>query len=478
MRFSVKHGMYPLKSLLILSLCLSCNGSPKERENQRSVKPNIVFIIADDMGIGDLGSYGQEYIKTPHLDEMASKGMRFTQFYAGSTVCAPSRASLMTGQHTGVTHIRGNGEFPLRDQDTIIPQLLKKQGYRTAMYGKWGLGVEGTSGSPEKKGWDEFTGHLHHVDAHYQRPDSLWTLTDGMVKKMPVPANSYGNDIFTRKALSFIDGQTEEAPFFLYLSFTVPHAELLVPQKYLDMYLDEQGDSQFAPESAWPDGRHYGGQPFPKAAYAAMVSSIDDYVGQVMAALKRKGLDENTLVVFTSDNGTHIEGGRQRSDVDFFKSSGVYKGVKRDLYEGGIREPFIAYWPGTISANKVSDHTGAFWDILPTFYELAGGSADYLNTTGISFVNELTGAGTQEKHDHLYWEFYEGGGKQALLKGPWKAIRLKVKQDRNAAIELYNLSEDPSETMNVAEKHPEIVKMMDSVMRVENTPNPLFSFDR
>ncbi|ETN94187.1 arylsulfatase [Zhouia amylolytica] len=470
----------PVRLIVLMTLIagVSCNTNSKETADQSVSKPNIVFIIADDMGIGDLGSYGQKHIKTPNLDQLAQGGMRFTQFYAGSTVCAPSRASLMTGQHTGVTHIRGNGEFPLRGQDTIIPQLLKKQGYRTAMYGKWGLGVQGTPGSPEKKGWDEFTGHLHHVDAHFQRPDSLWTLTEGKSVKIATPEDSYGNNIFTQKALNFINDQSEETPFFLYLSFTVPHAELVVPEKYMKPYLDEDGNSIFAPEKAWPDGRHYGGQPFPKAAYAAMVGSIDDYVGEVVDALKKKGLDKNTLVVFTSDNGTHIEGGRQRSDVDFFKSSGVYKGVKRDLYEGGIREPFIAYWPGTIKASEVSDHVGAFWDILPTFYELSGGNPEGINTSGISFVNELYGKPEQKKHDHLYWEFYEGGGKQAVLKDEWKAIRLKVKKDRNAPIELYNLANDPSEEKNVADDYPDVVKMMDSIMTASHTENPLFSFDK
>ncbi|WP_417444463.1 arylsulfatase [Joostella sp.] len=459
----------------LLSILFSCKEETANVEPVQKKAPNIVFIIADDMGVGDLGCYGQEYIKTPNIDRLASQGIKFTNFYAGSTVCAPSRASLMTGQNTGIGHIRGNGEIPLREEDFVISQLLKEQGYTTAMFGKWGLGVAGTPGSPEKKGWDYFTGHLHHVEAHFQKPDSLWTLKDKKPIKIKTPDGSFGNEIFTDKAVSFIKDQPEDKPFFLYLSFTLPHAELVAPQKYIDMYLDGDGNSVFAPEKAWPAGRHYGEQKYPKAAYAAMVSSIDDYVGKVVKVLKEKGYDENTLVVFTSDNGTHIEGGRTIKDVNFFKSSGVHRGVKRDLYEGGIKEPFIVSWPGTIKENQTSDHVAAFWDVLPTFASLAG-SDKKIDTNGISFEDELLGKESQQSHDYLYWEFYEGGGKQAILKDNWKAIRLKVKKDRNAPLELYNLKDDPSESNNIALENPLIVKELDSLMKVSHTPNPVFSF--
>lgn len=464
-------------SVCVLALLQACNSRPEKKEqNTPQPRPNIVFILADDMGIGDLGCYGQEYIKTPNIDRMAREGIRFTQFYAGSTVCAPSRASLMTGQHTGITHVRGNGEYPLPETDTIIPQLLQKEGYNTAMFGKWGLGLEGTTGEPQKKGWNHFTGHLHHVDAHYQQPDSLWRLRNGKLEKFDTPEGSYGNEIFTRKALDFIENQSQEQPFFLYLSFTVPHAELVVPQKYLKPYLDTNGQSKFTPETAWPDGKHYGPQPYPKAAYAAMVSSVDNYVGRVLRQLKKKGMAENTLVIFSSDNGTHVEGGRTMKDVAFFKSSGRYRGVKRDVYEGGIHEPFIAHWPGKIKPGTVSDHIGAFWDVLPTLAELGGVKKLPENTSGISFVPELLGKGQQAQPDYLYWEFYERGGKQAVRKQHWKAVRLNVKKDPDARIELYDLSSDPQEEHNVADDHPEIIREMENIMKEAHTPNPLFSF--
>jgi len=460
----------------------SCKGKDNKKNetvtiSNHSQKPNIVFIIADDMGIGDLGCYGQQYIQTPNIDKLASTGMKFTNFYAGSTVCAPSRASLMTGQHTGISYIRGNGEFPLRTKDTIISQILKKRGYTTAMFGKWGLGTETTEGSPEKKGWDYFTGHLHHVDAHFQQPDSLWTIKKGEMAQIATPPNSYANEIFTDNAVGFIENQTKENPFFLYLSFTVPHAELVVPNKYLKLYKNDQGQSIFMPEKAWPSGRHYGKQKYPKAAYAALVTSMDAYIGRVMEVIKSKGFDENTLVVFTSDNGTHIEGGRTIEDVEFFKSSSIYKGVKRDLYEGGIREPFIASWPEKIKAGQTSNHIAAFWDITPTLTELSGVKAPSAKSNGISFVNELFGKGTQKTHKYLYWEFFEGGGKQAVRKNQWKAIRLEVNKNREEPIELYNLAKDPSESKNIADQHPEIVKQMDSIMKIAHTPNPIFSFE-
>ncbi|MEJ7768074.1 MAG: sulfatase-like hydrolase/transferase [Chitinophagaceae bacterium] len=297
-------------------------------------KPNIIFILADDLGYGDLGSYGQQKIKTPNLDKMAKTGMRFTQFYAGSTVCAPSRASLMTGKHTGHSYIRGNGEVPLRQTDTILPQLLKKQGYVTGLVGKWGLGLKGTTGEPERKGWDYCTGYLHHQEGHFQQADSVWKMINGASIKLPVSKTDYVNEIFAKSAIDFI-GENKKNPFYLYLAFTLPHAELKVQDRYLKQYLQPGGQSIFSPETAQPDGQHYGPQPFPKAAYAAMVTSVDDYVGWILKTLADSGLEENTIVFFSSDNGTHVEGGRSLKDAtEFFKSSGPLRGVKRDLYEG------------------------------------------------------------------------------------------------------------------------------------------------
>lgn len=464
--------------LLLLVFFVSACG-PKMREKERArenQKPNIVFFMADDLGIGDIGVYGQEIINTPNIDKLAAEGMKFENFYAGSTVCAPSRAALLTGQHTGNTEVRGNGEFPLDPDKKIIPEILKEQGYTNAMYGKWGLGLAGTSGSPEKRGWDEFLGHLHHVDAHYQKPDSLDVIQDGELTKQPTPDGSYANELFTKSAVSFIEEQHPGKPFFLYLSFTIPHAELLVPDEFMAPHLTPNGQSKYQPEKAWPDGQHYGSQKYPKAAYAAVVESIDTYVGRVNKALEKQGIDENTLVIFTSDNGTHLEGGRRQADVDFFRSSGEYRGVKRDLYEGGIKEPMIAKWPRKIKEGGTTDFKGAFWDFYPTFAEIVGAEIRDENIDGISFLPALIQKGNQKQHAYLYWEFHEFGGKQALIKEEWKVVRLEVNENPRAPVELYNLAEDTGERRNLATENPgkarELRKLMDSVRR----PNKNFNF--
>ncbi|SKB70767.1 Arylsulfatase A [Salegentibacter holothuriorum] len=460
-------------SIAVMSLILSACGSNASKEDK---KPNIVFIMADDLGIGDLGVYGQDVFKTPNIDQLATEGMKFENFYAGSTVCAPSRAALLTGQHTGSTQVRGNGEFPLDPDKKIIPEILKEQGYTTGMYGKWGLGLKGSTGSPEKRGWDEFLGHLHHVDAHFQRPDSLDVIQNGKLVREKTPENSYANELFTDAAVDFIEERDAKEPFFLYLSFTIPHAELVVPDNFIQKHLTEDGNSKYEPEEAWPEGRHYAGQKYPKAAYAALVESIDAYVGRVMEVLKEKGYDENTMVVFTSDNGTHLEGGRRQADVDFFKSSGEHRGVKRDLYEGGIKEPFIVRWPAVVEAGTTSDFKGAFWDVYPTFSEIAGVSINKEAIDGISFLPTLKNSGEQKQHDYLYWEFHEFGGKQALLKGDWKVIRLNVNENPQAPVELYNIAQDPAESKNLAESNPEKAKELQTLMDSVRTPNTNFNF--
>ncbi|WP_140937049.1 arylsulfatase [Sphingobacterium lumbrici] len=436
--------------------------------------PNIIFILADDLGYGDIGSFGQIKIKTPVLDELAIQGRRYTQFYAGSTVCAPSRASLMTGKHTGNNYIRGNGEVALRKEDVILPELLKQSGYTTGMVGKWGLGLAGTDGAPEKKGWDFFSGFLHHVEGHFQRKDSVWTYLNGSSTKVPLEKEGYVNEWFARQALNFMDANRDN-PFFLYVSFTLPHAELTVQQRYLDQYLDVNGNSIFLPEKAQPSGLHYGPQSFPKAAYAAMVTSLDDYTGWILNKLDELGIAENTLVIFTSDNGTHQEGGRTLADAtDIFRSSGPLRGIKRDLYEGGIRIPFIARWPKEITAGTTSNHIGAFWDIVPTFTALAGGNAP-ADIDGISFAADLTGEKKQQEHETLYWEFNEGGFKQALRMGNWKAIRF-YKDKEILRTELYDLNKDIGETKDLANDFPDQVKKMEDLMDKQHTTSehPLF----
>lgn len=472
-----RFGIFISISLLILQSSCKENNTSTQVQLTPYQKPNIVFVLADDMGIGDLGSYGQQYIQTPNLDRMAEQGMLFADFYSGSTVCAPSRASLMTGLHTGHVTVRGNGEFPLKATDTTITQILKSQGYHTAMFGKWGLGLEGTTGSPEKKGWDEFTGHLHHVDAHFQHPDSLWSIVQGEVQKHAIESDAYANDIFNQKGIEFIHKQSSDQPFFLLMSYTVPHAELRVADEFLEPYLDQQGHSVFTPEKAWPDGRHYGGQKYPKAAYAAMVSSVDAYIGSIMEALKEKGLEEHTLVIFTSDNGTHIEGGRTKQDVAFFNSNGSLRGVKRDLYEGGLRTPFIAYWPGTIAKGSTSSVTAAFWDILPTLADLAGYQGT-LATDGISIANTLLAKPQEFNHEFLYWEFHEEGGKIAIRMGDWKVVWTHLLDEKTPIkCEVFNLKTDPSESVDLASQHPDIIEKAKAIYNQQHQKAEIKKFE-
>lgn len=443
---------------------------------QDTQKPNIIFILADDMGYGDTEPYGQKIIKTPNISKLANEGMTFTDFYAGSTVCAPSRASLLTGQHTGQTKVRGNGEFPLEKNKKIFPELLKEAGYQNAIFGKWGMGLEKGKTTPEKRGFDAFAGFLHHMSAHFQTPDSLDCIENGKIVQKPITKGTYVNDIFVDKTLNFIKDNANRNPFFIYLSLTVPHAELSVPERYMAKQLDENQNSIHPNEKDFKGG-YYGAQKFPKAAYAAMVNGIDDYVGQISSLVEKLGIEKNTIIIFASDNGTHIEGGRTMDDVAYFQSSGIYRGVKRDLYEGGIREPFIVQWKGTVPANTKSNFQGGFWDIYPTFAEVAGidiPKNDPIN--GISFVNTLKGNKKQKKHKFLYWEFYEFGGKQALRYKNWKAVKVNVDKDKNAPIELYDLSKDPSEKNNIANKYPEIVKRVEKFMKQARNQSDIFKY--
>ncbi len=439
-------------------------------------RPNIVFILADDLGYGDLGVYGQELIRTPNIDKLARRGMRFTNFYAGSTVCAPSRAALMTGQHTGHVYVRGNGEIPLRQSDTTLAERLRSAGYTNGMVGKWGLGLQHTTGVPEAKGWDFFSGHLHHVEGHYQQPDSAWQLVNGSSTRVAVPAGVYANEWFRNEAIRFLQQQRPSNPFFLYVSFTLPHAELVTHPKFLERYT-RKGRSRFQPETEQPAGRHYGPQPMPKAAYAAMVSEVDHYVGSILRALRKLNLDDNTLVVFASDNGTHVEGGRTLQDaMQVFRSSGPLRGVKRDLYEGGIRIPFIVNWKGRVQPGATNPHAGAFWDMPATFAELAGISSPG-NTQlgdGLSFLPSLLGQ-QQPSHEFLYWEFNEGGFKQAVRKANWKAIRY-FREGRPYRTELYDLEKDPSEKQDLARDQPSRVTEMEALMDRAHRPSehPLF----
>ena len=396
-------------------------------------RPNILFILADDLGYGDLGCYGQERIKTPNIDRLAAEGVRFTQAYAGSTVCAPSRCCLMTGKHTGHATVRGNKapELGLRPDETTVASLLKQAGYRTALFGKWGLGGPETGSVPNTRGFDEFFGYLNQAHAHNSFPEHLWENQSEYLLRGNWfnQKKQFAPDLFSARTLSFIERQQRD-PFFLYLAYTVPHAdnELGLLQKN---GIDAPDQGMYVRED-WPDV---------EKNFAAIITRMDSDIGRILQLLKRKGLDENTLVIFSSDNGPHKEGGH---DAGFFRSSGPLRGVKRDLYEGGIRVPAIARWTKTIAPGKVSEFPWAFWDFLATAAELAGVRAP-TGLDGISIVPALLGK-EQRAHDYLYWEFFERGFQQAVRQGDWKLVR----QAPNFKLELFNLRDDAGETRDLA----------------------------
>jgi arylsulfatase A len=431
-------------------------------------RPNIVVIQADDLGYGDLSAYGQAQFQTPSIDRLATEGMRFTQYYAGSTVCAPSRAALMTGLHTGHASIRGNDEFPLREEDVTIAMALREAGYRTAVMGKWGLGRPGTTGQPDKKGFEYAFGFLDHRHAHRQFTDHLYRNNQRIETDVE---HDYVNDLFSREAAAFIE-KADARPFFLYLNYTVPHAELRVPDDSLAPMRGKFPETPYVNPAAdakatGPDDTSLGyrSQPTPKAAFAAMITRMDRDIGGLMDVVHQRGLDARTLVLFISDNGPHQEGG---AEPTFFKSSGGLRGIKRDLYEGGIRVPMIARWLETIPGGRVSAHPRAHWDIFPTLAELAGAEVPS-NLDGLSMTRALRGE-PQPTHDYFYWEFHERGFQQAVRMGAWKAIRLK----NDEPLELYNLDTDPFERHDVAPAQTDVVRKIETYLRTARTENPLW----
>jgi arylsulfatase A len=441
-------------------------------------KPNVIFILADDMGYGDLGSYGQQLIETPNLDKLAKGGIRFTQFYAGTAVCAPSRASLMTGLHTGHTPIRGNyeiepeGQLPLPDSAYIMPEMFKAAGYKTGVFGKWGMGYPGSEGDPVKQGVDQFYGYNCQRQSHNYFPDHLWNnLAKVELPNTLTNLKDYAPELIQKQAMTFMENNKSK-PFFMYLAYTLPHAALQLPagDKIFEYYKKKFNEQPKNIKMDW-NGQGYQPQVYPHAAYAAMVTKLDNYVGEVLQHLKVLGLDKNTVVVFASDNGPHREGG---NDPNFFNSSGGFKGIKRQLTEGGIREPVIVSWPGKIKP-QVSDQIGAFWDFMPTFAELAGGQK-LKSTDGISIVPTLLNKGTQKQHEFLYWEFHEDGGRQAVRMGKWKAIKENVKKNPNSPIALYDLVTDPKELTNLASQYPDIVKKMEAILVSSHIENKNFPF--
>lgn len=489
------------------SLLLSLTAAAAQKKPQ----PNIIYIMCDDMGYGDLACYGQPYIHTPHIDRMAEEGMRFTQAYAGSPVSAPSRACFMTGQHSGHGEVRGNkeywrnvpmvmygqnadfsivGQHPYDPDHVILPEILKDNGYTTGMFGKWAGGYEGSVSTPDKRGIDEFYGYICQFQAHLYYPNFLnrysraagdtATIRVVMDENIRYPMfgkeytrrPQYSADLIHRAALDWLDRQDGRQPFFGIFTYTLPHAELVQPEDSIV----EGYKQQFFRDHTWggQEGSRYNASEHTHAQFAAMITRLDAYVGEVLDKLKEKGLDENTLVIFTSDNGPHEEGG---ADPTFFGRDGRLRGLKRQCYEGGIRVPFIARWPGKVEAGTVNDHQLAFYDLMPTFCELAGVKNYVKKYThrkkehdwfdGLSFAPTLLGQGEQPQHEFLYWEFEETD-QIGLRMGDWKMV---VKKGRPL---LYNLAEDIHEDHDVAAAHPDLVRQMVDIIRREHTPSPYF----
>ncbi|MDE2955698.1 MAG: arylsulfatase [Bacteroidota bacterium] len=421
---------------------------------QDEAPPNIVVLLADDLGYGDLGAYGQKKIKTPHLDRMASDGVRFKSFYAGHTVCAPSRVALLTGTDMAHSHTRSNRGPGLREEDVTIAEVLKDAGYATGVFGKWGFGSP-ERGAPDRQGFDEFFGYLGHVHAHSHYTDHLFAIEEGRTVRVEIDTTAYTHDLFMDRALNFIDRHQNE-PFFLYLPFALVHAELLVPEDSMEPYQDSTGRSILMPETPFPCCGvigTYRGQSQPHAAFAGMVGRLDRDVGRIMDQLTALELDRNTIVLFTSDNGPHVEGG---ADPGFFESNGPLRGLKRDLYEGGIRVPMIAWGPGLLPGGRVSDHPWGSWDLLATVGELSG--VEVPVTNGLSMAGLLTGNGPAPLHRYFYWEFDNTWGQhyvQAIRSGDWKLLRFT--EPDLSWDELYNLEDDIGEYNDLSAHYPAVV---------------------
>ncbi|MBN2632076.1 MAG: arylsulfatase [Bacteroidales bacterium] len=471
--------MKPTTSLILLAsvAAASCTQSGKEAR-----LPNIVYILADDLGYGDLSCYGQKNFSTPNIDRIAEMGMLFTQHYTGCTVSAPSRSSLMTGLHTGHTPIRGNkgwkpeGQWPLPAESVTIAEMLRTAGYTTGAFGKWGLGYIDTEGDPNAQGFDEFFGFNCQSLAHNYYPYYLWHNHE----KIMIPENEgnatgvYAPDMIHEAAMKFIE-ENRTKPFFLFYPNIIPHAELFAREENMALFR-----GKFEPEKSYkgvdegPRYRKggYGSQPEAHAAFAAMIKHLDDYVGEVLDKITELGLEDNTIVIFASDNGPHLEGG---ADPDYFDSNGPLTGYKRDMYEGGIRTPMLAMWPGNISAGSRTDHISAFWDVMPTLADITGIEPPE-NIDGISFLPTLLGKEQKDQHEYLYWEFHEQGGKVAVRMGNWKAVRRDVDKTPRGMTELYDLSTDIGEKNNVAGQNPDIVKRMEEIMEEAHVPSSVFPF--
>ncbi|MCL4637597.1 MULTISPECIES: arylsulfatase [Olivibacter] len=463
-----------------------------------TLPPNIIYIYADDLGYGDISPYGQKRIKTPYLDQMAKEGMQFTNHYTSTPVCAPARCMLLTGKHGGHSYIRGNyemggfpdslegGQMPLPEGTYTLAKMLKKAGYATGLIGKWGLGMHNTTGSPLKQGFDYYFGYLDQKQAHNYYPSHLWENDQYVKLGNPdifvhrsvdslkaddtdfdyFKGNSYAPGLMTDKALRFIE-RSKERRFFLYLPYTIPHVSLQAPDEYVNQYKDRFNDQPYY-------GQHgYAATKYPRATYAALISYLDAQVGLILQKLKELGLDERTIVMFSSDNGTAFNGG---VDYTFFDSTAGLRGLKMDVFEGGIKEPFLVRWPGKIKPNSKTDHVSAQYDLMATIADLIGEDAG--NTDGISFLPTLLGKEKKQKqHKFLYFEYPEKGGQLAIRKGDWKAIKLNMKGNRKAKWMLFNLGEDPRETNDLAQQHAELLHEFDRIVAREHQPAHILDWE-
>ncbi len=477
-----------MKNFLIFLGMLAATASGAQAQQR---KPNIIFIYADDLGVGEIGAYGQQKIKTPHLDKLAKEGVKFNQFYTSTPVGAPARCMLRTGRHGGHSYIRGNyelggfadslegGQMPLPEGTVTVARMLQDAGYATGAIGKWGLGMHYSTGSPNRQGFDYFYGYLDQKQAHNYYPSHLWensrrdTLDNPpmYVHRRLDPATAtdkdfdyfkgkeYSIDAMTGKALQFIQ-HNRSKPFFLYLPYTIPHVSLQAPEAAVQRYI-----GQF-PEKPYYGQQSYASTRYPLSTYAAMITYLDAQVGIIMEQIKKLGLDDNTVIMFSSDNGATFNGG---VDAKFFNSVSGLRGLKMDVYEGGIREPFIARWPGKIPAGTQTDFVGVQYDMMATFAAIAGIRAP--ENDGISLLPEMTGKhGQQTQRPYIYFEYPEKGGQLAIRMGKWKGVKTGLKKDLHKTWELYDLSTDPSETSNLAAQHPELLRQLDAIVKKEHRP--------
>lgn len=437
-----------------------------------SEKPNIIYILADDMGYGDLGCYGQEEILTPNIDKLCAEGLKFTNHYSGSTVCAPSRAVLFTGKHTGNCTVRGNGNkqnLKDGDEDITIAQLLKQSGYHTAMIGKSGTGCNVSPGQPNEKGFDLFYGFNGHGPAHHYFPPVVFRNAEEIhfPNNKKHTGDTYIHDEFMKEIMAYLEeqGKTDE-PFFLHYAALIPHASLVAPEEWVAKYRGVVKEEKQGGRGSYAKCDE------PKATFAGMVSRLDWEVGEIRKKLEELGIADNTLIMFASDNGPHSAGGNK---AEWFNSNGELRGEKRDLFEGGVRVPMIAHWPGKVKAGSSTDHLSAFWDVMPTLCELTGTDVP-ADIDGISFLPTLAGSSDkQQQHEYLYWEFYERGGKRAALTHKWKAVQHNMKKG-GGPIMLFDINADISEQNDVAKQHPEVVKEFEEIFKDAHTPSPLIKW--